>query len=178
MIDHMKIDTDFIQNCGSCVLASYSIINKYFTGHPIENNFEDYCRHFKIQFNDWKDAEKEYADHFDNEWKKRPCKGYEIILDLHLNSNELSFQTARNVFNAIFYEDSNTKISEIIVILKIKEAMLNITYEVSNGKYHSVTSFGLSNSIGIRDTNKKGIEEVANLYSLGKLRDSILYVKK
>jgi hypothetical protein len=59
----------------------------------------------KSPFATWEQAEQQYAEHFHKEWNKRKCKGYEVILDLHNNSNAPAFVAAREQFNSIFYEN-------------------------------------------------------------------------
>ncbi len=176
MIELSKLNTDFIQSPESCVLSSYAVVNNYFTGLSIENHFEDYCRHYKIEFIDAKDAEKKYAVHFDKEWRSQNCKGYEIILHLHQNSDQKSFSIARGVFNAKFYLSTMDDLNEIKYILLNEESIINFTFQHSGG-FHSVTAFD-NNGLKLRDTTQSGIKPISGLESLGILKDSILYVKK
>jgi hypothetical protein len=178
VLELLQLDTTFIQDGGSCVLASYAVVNNCFTSHPIEDVFRDYCRHFKLPFGDWEDAEKHYADHFDREWKKRKCLGYEVILDLHTNSEMSSFKIGRAAFDAGLYRESAPNSAELERILRSKEAILNITFQHPSGDCHSVTAFGTPTGFAVRDTNRKGLEEISKLSDLGNLRDSVLYVKK
>ena len=106
-INVTNVNAAFLQNGGSCVLASYAIVASYFTGQPISTYFEGYCRHFGLTFKDAAEAEQKYADHFDAEWRKRNCRGYEVILDLHSNSTEKCFADARQIFDGKFYLDSS-----------------------------------------------------------------------
>src|SRR6266705_6775807 len=120
-----NVNAAFLQNGGSCVLASYAIVANYFTGQPISTYFEGYCRHFGLAFKDSADAEQKYAEHFDAEWRKRNCRGYEVILDLHSNSTEKCFADARQIFDGRFYLDSAGHEDEIEGLLRGHEAFLN-----------------------------------------------------
>jgi hypothetical protein len=172
-----NVDDKFIQNGGSCVLASYAIVGNYFTGKPISAFFEGYCRHFGIAYADAADAEQKYAAHFDAEWRKRKCMGYEVILDLHSNSTEKCFADARRVFDARFYLESSKHLEELEHMLNTREALLNITYE-PGGDYHSITVMNDGTRLMARDTNRNGFHPIPGLRKIGKLRDSVLYVRK
>lgn len=180
-IVHVKatsVNANFLQSGGSCVLSSYAIVANYFTGRPVGTYFEGYCRHFKIPYTSARDAELKYATHFDNEWRKRDCRGYEVILDLHSNSTVECFAEARSRFNGLFYLDSSAHLRELEELLSRKEAFLNITYELDAGDYHSITVFHDDNGLAARDTNRKAIFRIPGLANIGKLRDSVLYVRK
>jgi hypothetical protein len=64
--------------------------------------------HFGLAYTDAPDAERKYADHFDAEWRKRDCRGYEVILDVHMHSREPCFVEARKKFDARFYLERRT----------------------------------------------------------------------
>jgi hypothetical protein len=172
-----NVNAGFIQNGGSCVLASYAVVASYFTGKPISSYFEGYCRHFGLAFKDAADAEQKYAAHFDSEWRKRNCRGYEVILDLHSTSNEKCFVEARQIFDGRFYLDSSERIDELERVLSTQEAFLNITYEPGRD-YHSITIMNDGTHFQARDTNRKGIYPIPGLRQIGKLRDSVLYIRK
>jgi hypothetical protein len=172
-----NVNATFIQNGGSCVLASYAVVANYFTGEPISSYFEGYCRHFGLTFKDAADAEQKYASHFDAEWRKRNCRGYEVILDLHANSKEKCFVGARQIFDGRFYLDSAGHVDDLEGLLSTHEAFLNITYEPGTD-YHSITIMHDGTRFMARDTNRKGIHAVPGLRQIGKLRDSALYVRK
>jgi hypothetical protein len=172
-----NVNSGFIQNGGSCVLASYAVVANYFTGKPITSYFEGYCRHFGLAFKDAAEAEQKYAAHFDAEWRKRDCRGYEVILDLHSNSKEKCFVEAREIFDGRFYLDSSAHIDELERLLSTHEAFLNITYEPGRD-YHSITVMSDGTRFMARDTNRKGIYAIPGLRKIGKLRDSVLYVRK
>lgn len=176
-IELSKVNGGFIQNGGSCVLASYAVVANYFTGRPVADYFEGYCKHFGLVYIDAADAERKYADHFDAEWRKRDCRGYEVILDVHLHSKEDCFVEARKKFDARFYLDSAAHLKELEAALGDKQAFLNITYEPGMG-YHSITVFNDGSGLRTRDTNRKGFASIPGLSKIGKLRDSVLYVAK
>src|SRR5438876_5128506 len=113
-----NVNARFIQNGGSCVLASYAVVASYFTGKPVSLYFEGYCQHFGLTYKDSADAEQKYASHFDAEWRKRDCRGYEVILDLHANSKEKCFVEARQIFDGRFYLDSSGHLDELERLLR------------------------------------------------------------
>jgi hypothetical protein len=172
-----RVNTTFIQNSGSCVLASYAVAASYFTGRPVQDYFEGYCRHFGLSFKDAADAERKYAAHFDAEWRKRDCRGYEVILDLHEHSSEKCFAEARRIFEGRFYLDSSTHIDELERLLKTREAFLNITYEPGRD-YHSITVLHDETGFKARDTNLPELHPLPGLSKIGKLRDGVLYYRK
>jgi hypothetical protein len=176
-IELAKVNGGFIQNGGSCVLASYAVVANYFTGQPVADYFEGYCKHFGLAYTDAADAERKYADHFDAEWRRRDCRGYEVILDVHTHSKEPCFVEARKKFDARFYLDSAAHLKELEQALGDKQAFLNITYEPGMG-YHSITVFNDGSGLRTRDTNRKGFASIPGLSKIGKLRDSVLYVAK
>jgi len=176
MIEVDKVNSLFIQNCGSCVLSSYAIVSNYFTNIPIEGFFEDYCRHFGLSFNTWQEAELAYAQHFDQEWRKRACRGYEVILDLHQNSTQRAFEQSRKIFSGRFYLDSAVVVSGLQNCLRNEESFLNITYEPGIN-YHSITIFYDGNNFRYRDTNTTSIGTIGLLSQIGRLRDSVLYAR-
>jgi len=176
-IELSRVNGGFIQNGGSCVLASYAVVANYFTGQPVADYFEGYCRHFGLAYTNAADAERKYAEHFDAEWRKRDCRGYEVILDVYANSKEACFVEARSKFDARFYLDSAAHLKELETALAEKQAFLNITYEPGMG-YHSITVFNDGSGLRTRDTNRKGFSSIPALSKIGKLRDSVLYVAK
>jgi hypothetical protein len=176
-INLSRINTNFTQHGGSCVLASYAIVGNYFTGKPVTTYFEGYCKHFKLDYANAAEAEQKYASHFDAEWRKRNCRGYEVILDLHSNSTVECFVEARAHFDGHFYLDSSAHRQELENLLTGKQAFLNITYEPGGG-YHSITVVHGDNGFLFRDTNRKGLSPLDGLAKIGKLRDSVLYISK
>jgi hypothetical protein len=177
MINSSKIDAMFTQTGGSCVLASYAIAYNYFTGGPATDCFKAYCRHFGIPFSTWQEAEQKYAAHFDNEWKTRGCKGYEIMKELHDHSDEPEFCAARKLFDSIFYNDSAPQLDDLETCLRKNEAILNITFE-AGADYHSVSVFADSAGFLKKDTMKQGLTRSKGLSELGILRDGLLHIKK
>src|SRR5262249_14325645 len=176
-IELSRINKDFTQHGGSCVLSSYAIVGNYFTGKPVTTYFEGYCKHFKLDYANAAEAEQKYASHFDAEWRKRNCRGYEVILDLHSNSTVECFVEARTHFDGHFYLDSAGHREELENLLTQKEAFLNITYEPGRD-YHSITVVHGDNGFMARDTNRKGLFPLDGLAKIGKLRDSVLYIGK
>jgi hypothetical protein len=177
MINSSKIDAMFTQTGGSCVLASYAIAYNYFTDGPATDCFKAYCRHFKVPFSTWQEAEQRYAAHFDNEWKTRGCKGYEIMKELHDHSDEPEFSEARKLFDSIFYNDSAPHLDDLESCLRENEAILNITFEAGPG-YHSVTVFADPSGFLKKDTMDQGLTAFGGLAELGSLRDGLLHFKK
>ena len=176
-IELWKINTNFTQHGGSCVLSSYAIVGNYFTGKPVTTYFEGYCKHFKLDYANAAEAEQKYASHFDAEWRKRNCRGYEVILDLHSNSTVECFVEARAHFEGHFYLDSAGHRQELEDLLNGKQAFLNITYEPGRD-YHSITVVHSDAGFLARDTNRKGLSPITGLATIGKLRDSVLYIGK
>jgi hypothetical protein len=172
-----NVNSQFLQSGGSCVLASYAVVANYFTGKPISTYFEGYCRHFGLTYANASEAEEKYATHFDAEWRKRNCRGYEVILDLHSNSTVSCFAEARKVFAGRFYLDSSAHVKELENRLGTNEAFLNITYEPGRD-YHSITIMNDGNDFVARDTNRKGLHPISGLRRIGKLRDSVLYFRR
>ncbi len=172
-----NINTNFVQKYGSCVLASYSVVANYYTGQPITNFFAGYCKHFGLSFTNARDAELKYAIHFDAEWKKRHCKGYEVILDLHSNATEKCFAEARKAFDARFILDSRPLFAELEKSLHANEAFLTVSY--SGGReFHSVAVMADGDHFGVRDTNRKDIYPVDHLGKIGKLSDCVEYNRR
>lgn len=130
MVPEAKVDSQFKQSAGSCVLASYAIVGKYFTGASITDFFTGYCDHFGLQYNSWQRAERVYAQHFDAEWKRKNCKGYEVIIGLHDTSSIPIFTFCRSKFSAQFYLSSSQHVQALENTLRTTESFLNITYEV------------------------------------------------
>ena len=172
-----NVNAEFLQKGGSCVLSSYAIVANYFTGEPIGSYFEGYCRRFGLAFTDAADAEQKYAAHFDAEWRKRNCRGYEVILDLHSHSTEKCFADARRVFEGRFYLDSSAHIEELERLLGTHEAFLNISYNAGQN-FHSITILNDGTRCLCRDTEQKGIHPISGLRQIGTLRDSVLYIRK
>lgn len=175
MIEISKLDVEFIQNTGSCVLASYAIVGNYFSSLPVTQFFEDYCKHFNLSFSSWQEAEGMYANHFVREYDRRKCEGYQVILDLHNNSQQEVFKISRKIFSATFYPDSLSVVSNLKERLGNEESFLNVTFSVNEKACHSVTAFYDKENLMYRDTNRPRIFKIASLTELGKLRDSVLY---
>ncbi len=172
-----NVDASFIQRSASCTLSSYGIVASYFTGEPVSAFFEGYCHRFGIFYVTPLQAERRYAAHFDEEWKKRNCRGIEVILDLHSNSMEKCYVEARRSFDARFYLNTTDHVEELETALKTHEAFLNAGYETM-GDVHTVTVFYDGTRLLVRDTNWKGFYPIKGVRDLGKLVDSVLYIRK
>ena len=173
-----RFDPTFTQSAGSCVLSSYAIVANYFTGRPVTEYFEGYCHHFGITYTNALDAEAKYARHFDAEFKKRNCLGYEVILDLHSNATEQCFVDARAHFDPQLFRESAPHTRELEQVLRGREAVLNITMQVMSDA-HSVTAFAEGDRLFVRDTGgRRGFHTVERLEEIGKLLDAVLYVAK
>ena len=158
-------------------MASYAIVHNYFTAEPVGVCFEDYCRHFGLPFSTWQEAEQEYAKHFDKEWKKRGCKGYEIMMDLHNYSTKSAFVAARKHFDSVFYNNSAPHLKDLENCLRMQVAILNITFQ-AGPDYHSVSVFADPRGFLKKDTMKQGLTAFGGLAELGSLRDGLLHIKK
>ena len=175
-IDFKRIDSTTIQRGPSCVLASYAVVANYFTETPVRRYFEAYCGHFGIACDNPFDAEQKHAAHFDREWRKRRCRGYEVILDLHENSNEDAFATARRHFSPRFLLNTASHLDNLEQILDSRDVLLNITFQIG-GNAHSVTVFGDgSEGYVVRDTTRRDVYRINRLTDFGKLRDSVVYI--
>ena len=129
-VDPLRVNGEFRQVGGSCVLASYAVAASFFTGLPFAAFFEGYCAHFGLPcgVEGGATAEQLYAAHFDGEWRRRNVRGYEVILELHNRSPVPCFCEARSVMRGRFYFHSDTRHLE--KKLRRRCAFLNVTYEV------------------------------------------------
>ena len=179
MVSETKVDSQFRQSGGSCVLASYAIVGHYFIGASMTEFFEGYCDHFGLQCNSWQHAEQLYAQHFDAEWKRRNIKGYEVIIDLHNTSRIPIFSSCRSIFSSQFYLSSGPYVKPLENALRTTESFLNITFEVPyhQNTFHSITAFCVSRSLLARDTTKIGTQPLNSLADIGTLHDAVLYMK-
>jgi hypothetical protein len=173
------IDANFVQSDASCVLANYAIVANYFTRLPVRSYFEGYCHHFGIVYTNAVDAERKYSRHFDAEWQKRKCSGYEVILDLHSTATEECFVQARSHFDARIYPECTKHLNELRQVLETREAFLNITFRVLDDT-HSVTTFYDGPSLMVRDTAGFGIGiyPVVGQADTNRLIDCVLYTRK
>ena len=126
-MDALRVNGEFRQSGGSCVLASYAVAASYFTGLPFPAFFAGYCEHFGLACDAATTPEQRYAKHFDSEWRKRNVRGYEVILELHRRSPVACFCAAREVMTGRFYFHSDTRHLE--KKLRKRCAFLNVTYE-------------------------------------------------
>lgn len=101
------------QDGNYCVLASYAIACFPHTQErDIIKYFIDYNSHFNVP-SKHSDAESKYLRHFSKECNNRA--GYEILKDLHENSEASSFKKARRKFNLVKGKNysNNNKASEL-----------------------------------------------------------------
>jgi hypothetical protein len=172
-IDALKVDSEFKQTGGSCVLASYALAANYFTGISMTCFFDGYCEHFGLVPEDGKTSENLYSSHFDSEWRKRRVRGYEVVLDLHKRSHVWCFVEARQVMNGTFFFHSDVRFLE--KKLMRKSAFLNVAYNAGH-EFHSISVFSDGKYLFGRDTNRKNCFLInKGLGSIGVLRDSVLY---
>lgn len=82
-----------------------------------------------------------YAVHFDAEWRARQCRGYEVLLDLHENSNDHVFGQARALMKGEFFIDAHSIVQHLEAQLMRSPCFLNITFEKTSSEYHSLTVF-------------------------------------
>lgn len=178
MVESNKIHRGYKQKEKSCVLASYAIVSNYFTESLIIKFFEDYCKHYKIEFVNGDEAEDKYGEHFQGEWSSLHLKGYQVIVELHNVSLEKSFEDSRKHFDAEFIPDSSLKMDYIIRGLKTKEALLNITFPVGGKNCHSVTvGYDCDKGLFYCDTVTDELRWISSITKLGLPRDSVLYIK-
>ncbi len=171
-----RVNSDFVQRTGSCVMASYAVAASYFTHQHISVYFEGYCRHFQLPFTDAIEAEKNYASHFDREWRRRNVRGYEVVLDLHRTSREFCFAEARSYMDGFFFVESD--VDQLEGLLRERVSFLNVTYEPGGNEYHSITVCSDGKYLFARDTNRKNLYLIQSLHRIGKLRDSVIYVQR
>jgi TPR repeat protein len=172
-----KFNSTFTQSSASCVLANYAVVANYFTGLPITAFFEGYCHHFGICYTNATDAEVKYAAHFDREWKRRKCSGYELILDLHSNATEECFAVARSRFGTKLFRESAPHTKVLEQDLDDQNAILNLGVDLAFD-VHSITVFKDGRQIFVRDTRRKGFQMIAHLEDAGPSLDAILYLRK
>ena len=101
MVPPEKLNSSFVQRCGSCVLASYGIASNHYTKVPLVNFFKDYCNHYKIDpfpqeethpSNEFKQKcelifyEKVYCEDFPGTCEQEEFSGLGLIKELHNTS--------------------------------------------------------------------------------------------
>jgi hypothetical protein len=188
MINPSRLDKLFKQSCDSCVLASYSIVANYFTGISIHSFFSAYCHHYYRKI-DQQDAELLYYEHFKSFASDQ--NGYNIILNLHKNSDEPEFKKARSLFSVEFFQVASSSFNRIEKTLLEEPALLNLTigHEKLSGSLmapvrqlicHSVTVFHDGVSLYKRDTGMdtgQNITPISSLRDVAQTRDAVLYRK-
>ena len=175
-IDPLLVNAKFKQTGGSCVLASYAIAATYFCpSTTMETYFLGYCEHFGLQVKDAAEAEDAYASHFDSEWRKRNCRGYEVLLDLHDNSGVKCFARARKKMFGRFRVESPLPVLE--KQMRSRECFLNIAYVHSKDEFHSITAFSDGKYLFGRDTNRPHCF-LLDFSTLESPRDSVMYIRR
>lgn len=185
MINGKQINTNYQQNGKTCVLSSYAIVNNFYTKIPIDDIFRDYCKHFNLQ--DKINTSTRYDKHFHTYIDSKKITGYDCITDLHNNSRFNSFKNSRKIFKIIQYDSATKNSNEIENILINNEALLNLTFQHSQG-HHSITVYldENDNLFKVRDTEMKILytgtkfEDIINIITLEnaiKVCDANLYDK-
>lgn len=139
MIALGKIIKEYKQTGNTCVLSSYAIVSNYYTGIPIADFFNGYCKHYGLPFCNLNEAILKHDIDFNERHRVSHCEGYRIILHLHNNSEEIIYKISRNILNAEFISDVNPGLLDIGRLLQYAEALLNVTIKFRDGNYHSVT---------------------------------------
>lgn len=177
-VNPLGVDATFCQTAGSCVLASYGIASKYMSnGIALDAFFLGYCEHFGLDAANANSAETLYAVHFDREWRRRQCRGYELMLELHETSKVSIFVAMRSLMTGQFLLETNPSVLE--KQLRTTESFLNVCYEKSEEENHSISVFSDGRYLFARDTNLPHCYLLPHgLAGIGKLRDSVLYSRK
>jgi len=177
LVDANTLYTTFVQCCNSCILASYAVASYHFTNLNVYNFFLDYCKHFNISASPDQDAEREYAKHFDQEWKSRKCSGYRIVEQLHNNSLKTAFVQSRTRFGVEYIHQPSLSLSQIENRLKNEETLISVAIKESYGVHAYCVGFDNHGFYKIetrRSAPKAGIVLIKNIQSLGALQDSLL----
>jgi hypothetical protein len=177
MVDANTLYTTFVQCCNSCTLASYAVASYHFTKLNVYNFFEDYCKHFKLAASKGQAAERAYDQHFQNRWQTLKCSGYEIIEDLHNNSQESVFVKSRAKFGVKFVSQTVPCLSLIETMLKNGGALVSVAFAVNSGVHSCCIGFDKRGfyMIETRPVNyTTRIIPIQDIQSLGSLRDSLL----
>ena len=183
MVDRQRLYLNFLQSCNSCVLASYAVGAYAFTAITPDRFFIDYCEHYKISIPQGTDAEHCYDDHFQKEWKKRGCKGFEIIQELHRSSDKESFVKCGEKFDVEFINSVESEIERLKATLTQKEALVIVAFQVpSDGVHATIVGFDGNGwyTIETRQKIKKtGPVRVSGIFNLGgKPLDGLLLTKR
>ena len=179
MVDPATLNSDFVQSCDSCVLASYGIASSHYTDNDIQNFFNNYCKSKNITPEPF--PEKAYDDHFQELWKNNPISGCEIVLELHQNSNEKSFLSSRDSFNVKLIKSIANEQDSIANELVDNDSLLLGTFDVDTGTHSAIFGFGgdkwfyVETRIGVP---KNGIIQIESLGEMGELHDGIMFTEK
>lgn len=138
MVSRSKIDLTFIQKNDTCVLASYGIAAKYFTGICVDDFFKGYCDHFGLSVNN-SDYQFAYNEHFHKNITNYQS-GYHCIQQLHQNSSQDCFQKSKAAFNFKYFDNTMQALfqNQITPSLLNSDALLLLSLIIDNTNYHSV----------------------------------------
>ncbi|MFA6335084.1 MAG: hypothetical protein WCX48_05930 [Bacteroidales bacterium] len=131
MIDIARLNQQFEQKFGSCVMASYAIVANYFDNNVnITDVFDEYCNIFKIPFETSTQSEQYCGEHL-NEYCQniKNWRGYEMTNCLHNNSTNHLFIHNRSLFTAQIYsleKLTSSQYSDLVNLLKNNEALANV----------------------------------------------------
>jgi hypothetical protein len=202
MVDINRIYKDFVQQTGSCILASYAIASNYFTAISPSDYFRDY----QVGFNLNLDKEvlayfssicyqpnpstlDEFLDdyHFRKQWSDRKISGLNLMAEVHKTFPLPSF---RKSFEKIALEEipNVTTIKPAIEeSLQTKESLLIAAF--GGGDHIAVFGFSKdgyftvetrpwmiikSPNGDIKCPNITGILPISNLNHFGELGDALL----
>ncbi len=200
MIDNSKIDRSHTQSGETCLLSSYAVAGNYFTGQAIREYFYSYYIEFKGDFDfqyDEMDFYKEQGKHINNTCSKNQKSGYCCLLDLYLQSSQLTFAKDRDTFFAesIAFNPNGLicqgrfKDNMISTLLKDKKAILGAFinnkcprlqgHPFSKLTFHSILIYATSNGFYFHDTNLPLFDQKLpdDFYNYPEIGDMILYIK-
>jgi len=179
MVEADSLFTSFVQSGNSCTLASYAIASYHFTQIPPNRFFEDYCEHFGIAYTG-ATAELKYAQHFNNEWRRRACKGYQIIEDLHRNSRQSAFAMSREKFEVYFFLDINVGLNSIKTRLQNEETLLSVAFQVPPHVHSCAVGYDDQGwyMIETRPNLVAGVSRILSIESLGNLQDGLVMARR
>src|SRR5208283_3429631 len=157
MVSVDRIYSTFVQQAGSCILASYAIASNYFTGIEPSAYFHDYRKHFDLdvdsnvlayfaQISYKQDPatlnEFLYDYHFHKEYRKRRITGLSLLSEIHKTSTQLSFHSTTEKVTLEDIPNVTAIKDKIIISLIEKECLLVSAF---GGGQH-IAVFGYSNN--------------------------------
>ncbi|MCW5554867.1 MAG: hypothetical protein KIS67_22230 [Verrucomicrobiae bacterium] len=167
MLDPNHLDgMNFKQRADACVLASYSVAAYAFTRIPVQDYFNDYCKHYGIAASD---PEVYYAGHFHGEWNRLKVPGYRLIQSLYETSAQPSFSICRAVFAMRMIENVRDHITQVEG--ELRSPTKNVLAVFLNQTGHSITVAFEPNGPYKYDVNvgqiERGFKCLADLGDLG-----------